>query len=63
MKKFVLDYRSIYKAYAKIVRQKAVKCSLKITEVLLDAEGLSDVQSEIHLVQRNICSPGLSVLS
>ena len=39
MKKFMLDCRFSFEAYAKNVREKATKCSLKTTEVLLDADG------------------------
>ena len=39
MKKFMLDCRSSFKTYAKNVRESATKCSLKATDVLLDADG------------------------
>ena len=39
MKSFMLGCRLIFKAYEKNVREKATKCSLKTTEVLLDADG------------------------
>ena len=39
MKKFMLGCRLSFEAYAKIVREKATKCSLKTTEVLLDVDG------------------------
>ena len=39
MKKFTLGFRFSFKAYVKNVREKATKCSLKTTEVLLDADG------------------------
>ena len=35
----MLGCRFSFKAYAKNVREKAIKCSLKITEVLLDVDG------------------------
>ena len=35
----MLDCRSSFKAYAKNIRQKATKSSLKTTEVLLDGDG------------------------
>ena len=35
----MLGCRLIFKAYAKNVNTKATKCSLKPTEVLLDADG------------------------
>ena len=38
MKKFMLGCRLSFEAYAKIVREKATKCSLKTTEALLDAD-------------------------
>ena len=38
--KILLGYRFIFKEYAKNEREKATKCSLKTTEVLLDAGGL-----------------------
>ena len=39
MKKFMLDCRSSFKTYAKNVRESATKCSLKATDVPLDADG------------------------
>ena len=39
MKKFTLGCRFSFEAYAKDVREKMTKCSLKTTEVLLDADG------------------------
>ena len=39
MKKFMLGCRFSFEAYAKDVREKMTKCSLKTTEVLLDADG------------------------
>ena len=39
MKKLMLGYRFSFEAYAKSVREKATRCSLKTTEVLLDADG------------------------
>ena len=38
MKKVMLDFRFSFGAFAKNVREKATKCSLKTTEVLLDAD-------------------------
>ena len=37
--KFILGCMFTIKAYAKNVREKTTKCSLKTAEVLLDAEG------------------------
>lgn len=37
MKKFMLSCSFNFEAYAKNVREKATKCSLEITEVLLEA--------------------------
>ena len=39
MKKFMLGSRFTFEAYAKNGREKATECSLKTTEVLLDADG------------------------
>ena len=39
MKKFMLGCRSSFEAYAKNVREKTTKCSLKTIEVLLDTDG------------------------
>ena len=39
MKKFMLGCRFSVEAYAKNVGEKATKCSLKSTEVLLDNNG------------------------
>ena len=39
MKKFMLGFRFSFETFAKNVREKATKCSLKTTEVLLDADG------------------------
>ena len=39
MKRFMLDCRSSFEAYAKNVREKATKCPLKTAEVLLHANG------------------------
>ena len=58
-----------FKAYARNIKEKATKRSLKTTKVLLDANSdkkldkkvLSDVRSEIHLVRRNTASTGQSV--
>ena len=35
----MLDCRFYFKAFKKNVQEKATKCSLKTTEVLLDADG------------------------
>ena len=35
----MLGFRFSFEVYAKNVREKATKCSLKTTEVLLDADG------------------------
>ena len=35
----MLDCRSSFEAYAKNVQEKAINCSLKTIEVLLDADG------------------------
>ena len=35
----MLDCRFSFKAYAKNLREKATKCTLKTAEVLLDADG------------------------
>ena len=39
MKKLMLGCRLSFEAYAESVREKATRCSLKTTEVLLDADG------------------------
>ena len=39
MKKFLLGCSFNFGAYAKDVREKATKCSLKTAEVLLNADG------------------------
>ena len=39
MKKVMLGCRFSFEAYKKNVREKATKCSLKTTEVVLDADG------------------------
>ena len=41
MKKFMLVCRFSFEAYAKNVREKATKCPLKTTTVLLEAEEIS----------------------
>ena len=38
MKKFMLGCRFSFQTYAKKLREKATKCSLKTSEVLLDAD-------------------------
>ena len=35
----MLDFRFSFEAYVKNVREKGTKCSLKTTDVLLDADG------------------------
>ena len=37
--KFILGCRFSFEAYAKNVKEKATKCSLETTELLLDADG------------------------
>ena len=39
MKTFTLDCSFKFETYAKSVKEKVTKCSLKTTEVLLDADG------------------------
>ena len=38
--KFILSCRFTFNAYAKIIREKTTKCSLKTAEILLHADGL-----------------------
>ena len=40
MKKFMLDCRCTFETYAKNVREKPTKCSLKTAEILLPANKL-----------------------
>ena len=39
MKKFMLGCSFSFEAYSKNIREKATKCSLKLAEALLDADG------------------------
>ena len=52
MKKFMLGCRVSFEAYAKSVREKVTKCSLKTAEVLLD---IGCILMDMCLPKFNIC--------